>query len=115
MLKAGTESPRSFSAAIGKKHAVHAGEFAKLLGEEALIFVVVQVRNVNQAGSLLADGFHDARMCVSESVDAEARDEIEVFLALKIKKKNALAALEGDWIAIVGLQQVLALALNEFL
>ena len=53
-------------------------------------------------------------MGVAESVDAQSGDEIQVAIPFPVEQVNSLAALEGDGIAVVGGQQEMAFALNNF-
>jgi hypothetical protein len=54
-----------FGAAVRKEGAIQTGKLAQALGELPLIFVVIEIRKVNGAGRLLADGLHDARMSMA--------------------------------------------------
>ena len=53
-------------------------------------------------------------MGVAEGVHSEAGNEIQVAIALAVVDEHALAAFEGDGIAVVGRQQKAALALDDF-
>ena len=57
---------------------------------------------MNDAGRLLADGLHDARMSVSEGVHPQPGYEVEIFFAFEVVEENTFAALEADGIAVVG-------------
>ena len=60
-------------AAVREEDAIKARKLAKTLGELSLIFVVIEIRNVNEAGRLLADGLHDARMSMTRARSRPAR------------------------------------------
>jgi hypothetical protein len=90
-----------FGTAVGEKDAVEAGKLAEPLGELALIFVVVKVGKMNDAGRLLANCFYNARMGMAESVDAESSDKIEVLFALEVIQENAFATLKSDRIPVI--------------
>ena len=63
---------------------------------------------------LLADGLHDSRVGVAESVYPQTGDEIQVAFAVKIEEKHAFAAGDYQRISVVGLEQKLAFALDDF-
>ena len=101
-------------AAVGEKCAVKTGELAEFLGQASLILVVVEIGKVDRPRGLLADDLHDAGVGVAESVDSQAGHEIQVAIAFAVVQEDALAAVEGDGIAVVGGQQETALALDNF-
>src|ERR1017187_933350 len=92
-------------AAVGEEGAVEAGKLAQTLGQLSLIFVVIEIRYVNDPGGLLADGFHDAWMSMSERVHPEAGHEIEILLTFEVVEENTFAALKADGIAVVGREE----------
>src|SRR5262249_48918929 len=79
-------------AAVAEKCAVHARDLRKRFRQRSLIGMVIKVRDVKQSGSLVADGFHDARMRVAQHVHAEARHEVEIFLPIDVPNPATLAA-----------------------
>jgi hypothetical protein len=86
---------------------------AQFFCQLALILVVVEVRDVDQAGSLLANGLHNPGMSMAQGIHPQTGYEVEVSLALKVEKKHALATFEGYWVAVVGLKQILLLAFDN--
>ncbi len=66
------------------------------------------------SAALLADGLHDSRVGVAQSVYAQTGDEIQVAFAVKVEKENALAAGDYKRVSAVGLEQKLAFALDDF-
>ena len=88
--------------AVGEENSVEPGQLAKAFGQRPLIFVVVQIRKMNHAGSLLADGLHDPGVRVTERVDTQPGDKVEIPLAFEIEEVNALSAFKGNRIPIVG-------------
>lgn len=70
-----------FGAAVGKKDAVHAGDFGKLFGERTLEFVVKKVGEVDCPCRFAANDFDDIGMRVAETVDGDATEEIEIFFS----------------------------------
>ncbi len=67
-----------------------------------LIFVVIEIRHVNDAGRLLADRLHDPRMRMAEGVHAQPGHKVEILFAFEVIEENTFAALEGYGITIVG-------------
>ena len=53
-----------FGAAVGEKDAIQTRKLAQTLSQLSLIFVVVEIREMNDPGHLLANGLHDPRMSV---------------------------------------------------
>src|SRR5690348_8504506 len=62
---------------------------------------------------LIANRLHYARMRVSQGVDAESGNEIQIALAVDIKEKHAFAPAQHDGVSVVGLQQKLPLAFGD--
>src|SRR5271169_7163337 len=91
-----------FRTAVRKKHAIEAGKLAETLGKPSLVFVVVEIRDVNQLRRLIANRLHDSRMRVAERVHAQSGNEVQIFPALEVVQENALPALKGDWVTVVG-------------
>src|SRR5271155_5084062 len=91
-------------AAVREKGALQSGEAAEFLGKQPLVFVVVEIRQVNGSGCLFADGLYDSRVCVAQGVYTEAGDEIQVTFAAKIEQKNAFASGHDERITVVGLE-----------
>ena len=67
---------------------------------------------MDEQGGLLADHFHDARMRVTQRVDADAGDEIEVARAIHIVDVTAFATMHHQRIAAIVLKQVLAFEID---
>src|SRR5215470_10668879 len=63
------------------------------LGELPLIRVVIKVRRVQQV-RLIAQRLSHSRVVVAQDVDADARDEIEITLALVVVKRRTFSAHE---------------------
>ena len=102
-------------AAIGEECAVQPRLAAKFLGQQPLVLVVVQVREVDDLRRLVADDLHDARMGVSERIDTQPGEEVEVPFALDVVNVHALAPRDGNRIARVGVQQVFLLSFDNLL
>ena len=80
-----------------------------------MIFVIVKIGGVQQQSGLLADDFGDARMGVTERIDADAANEIEVTVALQIVNVASFATVECERITGIVLEQVFALQMHNFL
>ncbi len=89
-------------AAVREEGAIEARELAQALGQLSLVFVVIEIRNVNDPGRLLADGLHDARMSMAQRVHSEPGDEVEILLAFEVVEENTFAALKANGITVVG-------------
>ena len=81
--------------ALGER--VPAEERAQLAGGER----VVDVGGVEQPRRLRRDRFHHRRMAVAQVVHREAREEIQVALAVRVPQLRAAPAHEGDRLARV--------------
>ena len=90
-----------FGAAVGKKRSRHAGELAKFFCQLSLIFVVVKIGNVDELRGLPANDFHYARMRMTQGIYAQSAQQIEIAAAIVVPDKDAFAALDSQWIAIV--------------
>jgi len=88
---------------------------AQALGELSLIFVVVQIGKVNDAGNLLTDDLHNPRMRMPERVYAQSSNKIEVLSTLEVIQENALPALKGNRIAIVGWEKKASFEIGNFI
>ncbi len=64
---------------------------------------------------LLANNLHDARMRVPQRIHADAGNEIKVAAALQVNDENALAAGDGQGIAVVNGDQVAELEVGDVL
>src|ERR1039457_2533488 len=89
-------------AAVREKDAIETRKLAQTLGELSLILVVIEIRNMNDPGRLLANGFHDPRMRMSQRIHTQPGHKVEILLAFEVVEENTFAALEGYRIAVVG-------------
>ena len=69
---------------------------------------------MNGACCLLADCLHDSGMSVAESIHSQAGDKVEVLLAVQVEEEDALATLDDQRVAAVGLEQELLFTLDDF-
>ncbi len=88
---------------------------ARRLRQRSLVLVIVKIGAVNQQAGLLANDFQNARMSVTERVDADAGEEIEIAAAFQIVNIAALSARQNERITGVVLQEILALQLLNLL
>ena len=66
---------------IGEEAALQSAHLRQPLGQRTLILVIVEIRRMDQQPGLFADDFGQARMGVTERVDADTGDEVQVALA----------------------------------
>ena len=92
-------------AAVRKEDAIEARELAQALGQLSLIFVVIEIRNVNKPGRLLADGLDDTRMSMAQGIHAQSGYEVEILLTFEVVEENAFAAFESNRIPVVGREE----------
>ena len=67
--------------------------------------MVIKIRGVNHLGSLVANGLHNPRMRVTQSIHAEPGNKIKVLLTLDVPNPAALAPLQNQRQTRVGLDQ----------
>ncbi len=91
---------------VGEERVVHPGERADLFREPLLLRHAEEVRGVDELGRLVAQRTHQRRVGVAQPVDRDAREGVQVLLALGIPEPRALAAREGDGLRGVCLHQV---------
>jgi len=75
--------------AIREEDAIETGPSGEFAGERALARVVIEIRKMNRAGRFAADYFHDAGMRVTEGVDGDATEKIEIPLPGGVKNISA--------------------------
>ena len=100
-------------AAIAEENFFQAGNLDELLRQIGLELVEKQVRDVNQLSRLALQYRFDRGMSVAERVDAQAAEEVEILLALRVPQIDALAAGEQDILAVVGRQQHFGFGTND--
>ncbi len=96
-----------FRAAVGEERAIKAGPCGELARERALIGVVIEIREVNGARRFATDHSYDSRVRVTERVDGNAAQEIEIFLAGGVIDVRALAVSHDRGLTFVGGQKKL--------
>src|SRR6267143_659389 len=78
-----------FRAAIVEEDAIETGPGSEFARERALVRVVIEIREMNRTVGFAADYFHDSRMCVTEGVDSDAAEKIEILLPGGVKNIRA--------------------------
>ena len=101
-------------ARIAEEYLAHPGALAELFGQLAAGGGIVEVGGVLQLMGLLGDGLGPRHVAVTQTVDADAAGEVEILLALGAFGVEAVALLEDDGVASVGVQDVFAVPLDDF-
>ena len=78
---------------------VHLQQVVNLLGQLTPALDVVVIAHVHELGSLILQRLHECRMTMPEADNADAAEEVEVFLALIVPQTHALAPHELDRLA----------------
>src|ERR1043166_274332 len=68
-------------AGIGKKHPRESACFRDPARERALVFVIIEIRNVQEQARLLTDHPCQPRMGVAERVHADSGQQVEIALS----------------------------------
>ena len=92
-------------AAVAEKCLVQTRNLRQSLRQLRLVLVKKQVRYVNQLASLAFQRRLNDRMRVSQGVDADAAQEVEIAFASRIPQIDAAPALEQHALAIVSRKQ----------
>ena len=100
-------------AGVAQEHAAAEREVGEPLGEAHAGLGVEEVAHVHQPPGLVAHRLHHARVAVAELRHRDAREEVEVLVALVVPEPRALAAHELDGVARVGVHERVALELLE--
>ena len=100
-------------AAVGEEGASQAANFSDTLRQRPLELVVEKVGGVDQQTRLLADCSHDPRVILTQRVDPDSSDEIEVTLAIDVPHPRPVAPMKDQRIAAVILQQILLLEFDH--
>ena len=90
-------------AGIAEEGLLHAREGAKALGQLFLQGDAIEIGGVDQRAGLLRDGLGDDGMGVAQAADGDAREGVEVALAVLVGQPCAGAADEGHGKARIGI------------
>ena len=104
----------SFRTGIAEETPLKARNLRETPGKTALIFVIVQVRTVEEQFRLPADRLQDARMRMTERVYANARDQVEIAIAIDIVHVTTFPPLEREGVTAVVLYKVVAFETGDF-
>ena len=85
-----------FRPAVGQKDPVHAGQLSQPRGQGSLLCRIIQVGTVDQAAGLPGNSRRQNRMGVTQYVDGNTRQKIEVFLAFHIVHIRAFTMGQND-------------------
>jgi hypothetical protein len=95
-----------FRAGIAEEHLVHARQFTQAIGQRLLFAHLVDVGRMDQSPGLFGERRHQTRMGVTQAVDRNACQGVQVFLTLLVDQPGALAMREGHRQAGIGVHQV---------
>src|ERR1035437_3418697 len=71
---------------VGEEATLQSAHPRYFLGQRALVLVIVEIRGMDQQRGLVADDLDQARMGVTQRVDTDAGDEVQVTLAGTIRR-----------------------------
>ena len=106
-----------FGAGIGEEDARPVGgtsDLQKCLGQADLGSRREEVGDVHDLADLLRDGADDLGVVVSEGVDSDAGEQVEIALAIGIPDVAAFAALDHERRGAEDAKQGIAIAAEEF-
>ena len=101
-------------AGVAEEDLAHAGALAQLFGQLAARGGVVEVRRMLELVGLFGHGLGPVHITVAKAVDADAAGEIQILLALRALGVQAVALFQHDGIAVIGVQDVFAVPLDDF-
>src|SRR5262249_10532923 len=100
-----------FGAAVREEHPIHTGDSRQPLRKRSRELVEKEVRRMNQPCRLFRDRLQYCAIPISQSIHANAGDEVEILASLGVIHIDVLTALEQQRNAIVSRQQKLRLFL----
>ena len=101
-------------ARVAEKHGVQPGAAAELFRQLAVGGGVIQVRRVLQRCGLVGHSPDPRGVAVAQRVDADARREVKVALAVGVPGRHALALRQHDLAAAIGVEDVVVITGNNF-
>ena len=102
-----------FGAGVAEEHAVKPAQFRDALRQWPLIHVVVQIGSMDHEPCLLPDDLQQLRMSMSQGVDADAGDQIEIAFPGRVIDITTLAASQHERVTGIVLEQVLLLQIHD--
>ena len=91
---------------IAKEHFVHAGVLRQPVGQALLLPDLIKIGDMDETPCLLGERLDQARMGMPERIDGDARERVEIALAVFVKDQRTLSVGERDRQAGVGIHQV---------
>ncbi len=88
-------------AGIAEEGLAEVGEGEQLLGQIELFLLIKKVAHVDELAGLFFDDLRQFLVAMPEARHRDARQQVDVFLAVDVGKPGALAAGDGDGIAPV--------------
>ena len=101
-------------ARVAEEHGVQPGAAAELFRQLAVGGGVIQVRRVLQRCGLVGHSPDPRGVAVAQRVDADARREVKVALAVGVPGRHALALRQHDLAAAIGVEDVVVITGNNF-
>ena len=100
---------------IAEEHLAHAGAAAQPLGQLGAGSGVVEVGGVLELVGLLGNRLGPVQVAVAQAVHPDAAGEVQIILALGTIGVEAVALLDDDGVAVIGMQDVVVVPRNDFL
>ncbi len=95
----------SLCAGIGKESTVESRALGEQHGKFSLALVVVEIRCVNKRVALAGNGLFNRWMAVTQRVDADAAQQVEIAVTLLVDDVYTLAAHKQQRVAFIGGKQ----------
>src|SRR5438132_1969588 len=68
---------------------------------------MIEIGNVDQLARLLLDGAHDGRMAMTQAVNRDSGEKVEVFFSIGVPHPSPFATHQSDRIASVGVSDII--------
>src|SRR5438094_3726552 len=94
-----------FGAAVAEKGAVKSRTFREALRQFCLVFVIEEIRSVNQLPCLLLENLLDRWMSVAQRIHADSAEEIQIALAGRIPEIYSATASEQHFLPVISWEQ----------
>jgi len=92
-------------ARVAEEDFLHAGDIAQWLGQLGLALDRIDVRGVDQFGSLFLNRLHQRRVAMAERIHRDTAQRVEITLALGIEQPDAFACSKVTGQAAIGIHQ----------
>src|ERR1700682_272076 len=100
-------------AAVGVEDPSLEPEFVEALGQLDLGAAVIEVADVDRFPGLARHRLDQGGMVVTQNVDGNAGDEVQILAAVRVVDVPAVGADQLQWLALEGLHQVFLLGLGQ--